>query len=165
MREECIANCSGDSVKNKHHWVLSLDDGWQYLWQYRAQRGQSPGGAGGHWPGHEGYAALWHIVISAAACHCHYSPISCHSLIIMLSCVCPIHSCEHHEHRETWSYGLHCLHYMNMRTRNWSWLLRDRYFLFAVENKMRFLRQFSPRQGWSQTTLDIPTYSHVRINL
>ena len=39
------------------------------------------------------------------------------------------------------------------------------YFLFAAENMMRFLRQFSPRQGWSQTTLDIPTYSHVRINL
>ena len=30
--------------------------------------GRHPGERG-HWPGHEGYAALWHIVMSAAACH------------------------------------------------------------------------------------------------
>ena len=49
MREECIANCSGDSVKNKHHWVLSLMMGDNIC--------DNTGHSGGSHPGERGTLA------------------------------------------------------------------------------------------------------------
>ena len=151
MREECIANCSGDSVKNKHHWVWVAMMGDNIC--DNTGLSVAPGGHG-QWLSAP-CVGLHCIALSVS--HCHYSHIGMLSwlLTLVLSSLLFFLSTGYN----------HCRHYLNMRTRKLSWLRDGMVLICGRGIKCGFLRQFSPHQGRSQTTLDIPTCSQVRSNL